>query len=117
MGSAGLACFDFEGKELWRKDVGKMTHIWGNATSPILWKNLAILWCGPGNQQTLLAVDKTTGKTVWEHVEPGGNGSEARPYIGSWTTPIVVQVGGHEELILIVPGAVKGFDPSNGKEL
>lgn len=117
MGSAGLVCFDFDGKELWRKDVGKMTHIWGNASSPILWKNLAILWCGPGSQQTLLAVDKTTGKTVWEHKEPGGNGTETRPYVGSWSTPIVVPVDGHDELILTVPGKVKGFDPATGKEL
>jgi outer membrane protein assembly factor BamB len=106
-----------DGKELWRKDVGKMTHIWGNASSPILWKNLAILWCGPGSQQTLLAVDKSTAKTVWDYKEPGGNGTETRPYIGSWVTPIVVTVNGHDELILTVPGKVKAFDPSSGKEL
>jgi hypothetical protein len=30
-GSAGLVCYDFEGQELWRKDLGKLHHIWGRA--------------------------------------------------------------------------------------
>src|SRR5262249_44049671 len=72
-GSAGLFCYDFNGKELWRKDVGKMIHIWGNASSPILYNDLAILWVGPGDRQVLLAVNKHSGKTVWEHTEPGGS--------------------------------------------
>lgn len=29
-GSAGLICYDFEGKELWRRDLGKQDHMWGS---------------------------------------------------------------------------------------
>src|SRR5208337_2781729 len=47
-GSAGMYCYDLSGKELWHKDLGKLEFIWGNASSPILYKDLAILWCGPG---------------------------------------------------------------------
>src|SRR5262249_6725283 len=67
LGSAGMVCYDFHGNELWRKDLGKLHHVWGNASSPILYHDLAILWCGPGKRQFLLAVDKNTGKTIWEH--------------------------------------------------
>lgn len=116
-GSAGLVCYDFSGNELWRRDLGKFTHIWGNASSPILYKDLVILWCGPGDRQFLLAVDKMTGKTVWEHQEPGGKTDASRPYIGSWSTPLVVQVGDHDELLLGVPEKQKAFDPKTGKEL
>src|SRR5687768_9728746 len=35
-GSAGLFCYDFEGKELWRRELGKMNHMFGNAASPVL---------------------------------------------------------------------------------
>src|SRR5947209_9276686 len=35
LGSAGLLCVDFAGKELWKKDLGEFIHIWGNASSPI----------------------------------------------------------------------------------
>src|SRR3712207_8116118 len=35
-GSAGLYCYDFEGKELWHRDLGKLNHMFGNAVSPVL---------------------------------------------------------------------------------
>lgn len=119
LGSAGMVCLDMAGKELWRVDLGKLEHIWGNATSPILHGDLAILWCGPGERQFLLAVNKKTGKEVWRHDEPGGNSGrgDAKKWAGSWSTPIIVPVGKAEHLIVPVPGALKGFDPATGKEL
>src|SRR5262245_21068799 len=39
-GSAGLFCYDFAGKELWKRDLGKFEHIWGNASSPIFYGDL-----------------------------------------------------------------------------
>jgi outer membrane protein assembly factor BamB len=119
LGSAGLVCWDFEGKQLWRRPLGKMIHIWGNASSPILYGDLAILWCGPGEDQRLVAVNKKTGKPVWEHKEPGGKSGQAgsKEWLGSWSTPIIARVGQRDELILSVPHKVKGFDPKSGKEL
>src|SRR5262249_15844095 len=38
-GSAGVYCYDLEGKELWSYDVGKLYHVWGNSTSVIFHKN------------------------------------------------------------------------------
>jgi outer membrane protein assembly factor BamB len=117
-GSAGLVSYDFAGNEEWRRHLGPLVHVWGNASSPILHGDLAILWCGPGERQFLVAVDKATGKTVWQHDEPGGNsGKNPRDWVGSWATPVVVTVRGREELILPVPGKVKGFDPKTGREL
>jgi outer membrane protein assembly factor BamB len=117
-GSAGLVCYDFDGKEIWRRDLGRFEHIWGNASSPILYGDLAILWCGPGSRQFLLAVRKTTGETVWEHQEPGGKvGTNRADWMGSWSTPLILKAGGHDELVLGVPDQVKGFDPQSGKEL
>jgi len=119
-GSAGLSCYDFSGKELWRYDVGKLEHIWGNPSSPILYRNLCILWCSPGPRQFLLAVDKSTGQKVWEFQEPGGMKGEdkdAQSWAGSWTTPIIIKAGDHDELILCVPEKVRALDPHNGKEI
>jgi outer membrane protein assembly factor BamB len=109
--SAGMYCYDFDGKELWKRaDLGKFEHQYGNGSSPVLYGDLAILWCGPNEEKGrnwLLAVDKKTGKTVWEHDEKGG----------SWGTPLITQVNGQDQLILGVPHKLKGFDPKTGKEL
>ncbi|MFL5341229.1 MAG: PQQ-binding-like beta-propeller repeat protein [Gemmataceae bacterium] len=118
LGSAGLACWDMDGQQLWHRDFGKQHHIWGNASSPILYSNLGILWVGPGERQTLIAVDKKSGETKWQHDEPGGSfGKDSKDWIGSWSTPVVAKIGDHDELILSVPKEVKGFDPRTGKEL
>lgn len=121
-GSAGMYCYDLEGQELWKRDdLGTWEHKFGNGASPVLHENLAILWCGPNEKQGrnfLIAVDKRTGKTVWEHDEK----------FGSWCTPLIVEVGDQPQLLLVTgpdkkneeepAGAyVKGFDPGTGREL
>jgi len=68
-GSAGLYCYDFAGTEVWHRDFGKMNHIFGNGSSPMLAGNACVLNFGPDEKARLIAVDKTTGKTIWE-VEP-----------------------------------------------
>ncbi len=113
-GSAGLHAYDLDGKPLWKVDAGKMEHIWGNASSPVLWGDLAILWCGPGERQALLAVNKKTGAKVWEHVDAPG---DPKKFLGSWSTPLIAAVGGRDQLVLSVSHRLKGFDPATGKEL
>jgi outer membrane protein assembly factor BamB len=118
-GSAGLYCYDFTGKELWHYDLGQLSHLWGNASSPVFYGDLVILWCGPGQRQFLVAIDKKSGQKVWEHQEPGGKsalGTDTE-WVGSWCTPLITRVGDHDELILSVPHKVKGFNPQSGQEL
>jgi outer membrane protein assembly factor BamB len=121
LGSAGLVCYDFEGKEQWRYDLGKLRHLWGAAaSSPILHGELCIVWCGPGPRQFLLAVDKKSGQKVWQHDEKGGqigDNKKQDTWVGSWSTPIIVHIQDHDELILAAPERLKGFDPKQGKEL
>jgi outer membrane protein assembly factor BamB len=110
-GSAGMYCFDLDGKELWKRtDLGKWDHAFGNGSSPVLYGDLAILWCGPNQKKGrnfLLAVNKETGKTVWEHDEKRG----------SWGTPTIIKVDGRDQLLLSTVPHLKGLDPKTGKEL
>lgn len=117
-GSAGLVCYDFEGKELWRYDNGKLEHLWGTASSPILYGDLCIQWCGPGDRQFFVAVDKRTGKKVWEVIEPGGDtGITTKNFLGTWSTPLIANIGGQDQMIFALPRKLKGYDPKTGKEL
>ena len=59
-GNVGLFCYDMNGKELWTKKWGvfPMALGWGTAASPILYGDLVILNCGPGERTFLLAGDR-----------------------------------------------------------
>src|SRR5205085_37786 len=65
-GSAGVYCYDFMGRELWRRDLGPQVHMWGYASSLALYRNLCFLNFGPGKRSFILALDKNSGKTVWK---------------------------------------------------
>jgi outer membrane protein assembly factor BamB len=127
--SDGLFCYDFAGKELWKRtDLGRQIHIWGAGVSPMIHGNLCFLNFGPGETTYLLAVDKKTGKTVWKKDEEtgygkpptsdvkGGKGANAT-YIGSWTTPVIMKVEGKDQLLMSWPRRLAAYDPATGREL
>jgi outer membrane protein assembly factor BamB len=117
-GSAGLFCYDLNGKELWRRDFGKCEQIWGNAASPALHGDLVFLNFGPGERTFLVAVDKRTGKDVWKHDIPGGRYGTGQPdWIGSWSTPVIAKSGGKDALLLSWPEALVAYEPTTGREL
>jgi outer membrane protein assembly factor BamB len=115
-GSAGAIGCTLEGELLWQIDLGKLEHVFGNASSPIIWKDLCILWCGPGSRQFLLAVDKRTGEEVWRHEVPGGKPDYNVPSdcVGSWSTPVCVNIGGRDQLIVNAPEQLISLDPISG---
>jgi outer membrane protein assembly factor BamB len=118
-GSAGVVCYDFEGKQLWHRDLGQFIHIWGTAASPVLYGDLVILNCGPGERTFLLAMNKKTGEDVWKVEVPDGKSGQKgdSEWIGSWSTPRVVKVQGQDQLITSWPHAVKAYIPRTGEEI
>jgi outer membrane protein assembly factor BamB len=125
-GSAGVFCYDMDGKELWRVDLGKQSHIWGFASSPLIHGDLCIMYFGPDEAAALLGLDKRSGKEVWRVKDPpmekrprtdGFRGQEAKGIVGSFSSPILLEAGGRTELVMSYPQLVCGFDPKTGKEL
>ena len=55
----------------------------------------------------LLAANKHTGKTVWEHEEKEG----------SWGTPLLINHGGRDQLLLSTVPHLLGIDPTAGQVL
>ncbi len=125
-GSAGIAAYDFDGKQLWHRDLGALDHVWGNSTSPVIHGDLVIHYHGPAKNAVLYGLDKHTGETVWQWEEPvwkpgkrtdGFKDGKDEGVIGSWSTPILVNTGERDELIMSFPMEMKAFDPATGKEL
>ncbi|MDB6074984.1 MAG: hypothetical protein JWO89_2624 [Verrucomicrobiaceae bacterium] len=115
--SAGVFCFDMQGKELWHRDLGKVHHIWGNGASPVLANGLCYLNFGPGEQSSLVALDPKTGATVWKHDEPRREVKGSPDFYGSWSDPLPRMIDGKAQLLMNWPFRVCAMDAKSGAEL
>jgi len=123
--SAGVYCYDLNGKELWQRNLGKQSFGWGSGSSPVLHGDACILYHGPGKGAHLTALDKKTGKTLWKYDEQdidvgkrtdGFRGQEPG-MICTYSTPIIVKTASRDELLMSFPRYLRAFDPKTGKEL
>lgn len=118
--SAGLHAYDLDGRPLWqRSDLGKLHHIWGSGTSPVIAGQQVFLNFGPGENTALWAFDKRTGKTLWKQAQQGGASGEAgnKQWLGSWADPLLKTVHGRQELLMAWPREVCAYDPQSGSKL
>lgn len=116
-GSAGLYCYDLDGNALWKKDLGKFEHIWGNAASPVIYQNLVILNAGPGLNVGIIAFDKRSGDELWRKVFPQMKSEKLEEYRGSWSTPVIYHDGQRDVMLLSLPERLYAVDPASGSEL
>ncbi len=114
-GSAGLFAYDLDGARLWQEDLGRFKHIWGSASSPVIYQDLVVLNCGPGVHSFMLAVDKRTGTQRWRRQLPGMASQKPDDYVGSWSTPLVVSHGDTDSLLVSLPTKLFALDPLTGQ--
>jgi outer membrane protein assembly factor BamB len=115
-GSQGVHAYDVNGRFLWKVDLGRIdlgaydipTFEWGSASSPIIWNRLVILQCDTQTDSFMLALDASTGKTVWK---------TDRDELPSWGTPTVATTSAGPELVANASNYIRGYDPRTGKEL
>jgi len=123
--SAGIAAYDLQGKPLWKTDLGKQRHTWGQGSSPVIAGDHVVVYHGPGEFSTLYALDKRTGSKQWsvplkeEHPSERFDGFAGQKdgMIGTFSTPLVVPGPGRQEVILPAVNKLRGFDLATGREL
>ncbi|MFT5468837.1 MAG: outer membrane protein assembly factor BamB [Verrucomicrobiales bacterium] len=112
--SAGLICYDFEGNEIWNRNLGGFKHMWGYGASPIIDQGRVILHAGPGPNVFMTSIDLKTGETQWKTDEPVSGNGERNPknkYMGSWSTPVIA----NDLIVCSFATRVNGYDPATGK--
>jgi len=121
-GTGILKGFDFDGKQLWERDIqkdyGPFGLNWGYASSPLLVDDSLYVQVLHGMKTDepsyVLRIDKKTGKTQWK-VERETAAIRESP--DSYTTPALLRYGKTTEIVITGGDCVTGHDPATGKEL
>ena len=102
-GAPGTACLDTQtGKVLWtRRDI-ECNHFRGAGSSPILYSNLLLLNFDGSDHQFVVALDKQTGRTVWQKkrsidfqdLGPDGQPEQGGDYRKAFATCQIAAFGG-----------------------
>ena len=96
-GAFGLICYDFDGAEKWRKPLPTPVTQHGASSSPVIAGHTLVIACDQDLDSYLLAVDATTGATLWKKDRPG--------FRRGFSTPLLWPVGKPE--LLVLPGTLR----------
>lgn len=116
-GTNGTAAIDTAtGAILWRDQSHALEHYVGPGSSPIVYGDLLILTCDGADVQYSVALDKETGQERWKTPRSGAlrDNPDVRK---SFSTPTVVRVADHDELITPAADHVYAYEPATGREL
>jgi hypothetical protein len=117
-GAAGvMVAWDFNGKELWRVDLGVLDSgwffdpgfQWGHSSSPIIYRNSVIVQADVQKNSYIAAWDLATGKQLWK--------TPRTDEISTWGTPTVARTPNGRDEIVTNGTKVRGYDPATGKQL
>lgn len=116
--SEGLFCFDRDGKQLWKVDLGVLnsgwfydpTYEWGFSSSPILYDGRVILQVDIQEQSYVAAFSLEDGSELWR---------TEREEIPTWGTPTILPAasGSGRDEVVTNGTTIRGYDAQTGDEL
>jgi outer membrane protein assembly factor BamB len=110
--TADLACLDTDGNLVWYRSLAGDHPTIGNnvgmAASPTLHKDTLIVPMENVGESFVAGIDAATGENRWRVSRPRGI---------NWSTPLVIQNQGRDEVLLQTPGQFTAHDPATGKLL
>jgi outer membrane protein assembly factor BamB len=106
-GTGELVCVNMQGKGIWIKHLGVPNNHYGHASSLLCHGDLLFVQYDQKANSQLLAFAFASGKPAWQ----------AKRGAMSWSSPILAEFKGREELVLTNSKAVEGYEPASGKSL
>ncbi|MGH7970033.1 MAG: PQQ-binding-like beta-propeller repeat protein, partial [Limisphaerales bacterium] len=108
-GSAGLFCYDLDGKKLWEQRMGPFHDEYGAGSSPLLCDDKIILNQDHDTDSFLAAFDRRTGRLLWKVPRPDA--------VRSYATPALWARAGKPELLVAGALQLSAYSPENGERL
>ncbi len=107
-GTGDLAALDHEGKIVWQVFLGRPKNTYGHASSLVYRGEMLVVQWDQEEKARILAVDKATGKTLWETPREVGM---------SWSTPVVMPLCDKFVLLIHASKYTWGMELATGKKL
>ena len=106
-GSIGLYCLNMNGEQLWSYDFGDMEIRmgFGEGASPALHGDTIVITWDHQGESFITALDKYTGRELWR---------SERDEITSWSTPVIVEHNGINQVITSATNRVRSYDLRDG---
>jgi outer membrane protein assembly factor BamB len=111
-GHQGTACLDLGGKILWRNTTLSYAPVHGNGGSPILVDDMLVFSCDGGDKRFVVALNTADGSVRWKTPRTV---EAAKKF--SFSTPLLIDVGGRRQIISPGSNVVSAHDPVDGKEI
>jgi outer membrane protein assembly factor BamB len=106
-GNGDLVALDMDGNKVWSRNLGPTGNHYGHSSSLILFQDKLILQYDTKTTPTLMGLSVTTGETIW---------STDRNVKISWASPVCVNTGAKNEVIIAADPIVASYDPITGDE-
>lgn len=107
-GTGDLAALDRAGKIVWQVYLGRPKNTYGHASSLVYSGDMLIVQWDQEEHARILALDKATGKTLWEAPRDAGM---------SWSTPVLMPLCDKAILLVHAKQQTCGFELATGKKL
>ncbi|HEX3725108.1 MAG TPA: PQQ-binding-like beta-propeller repeat protein, partial [Pirellulales bacterium] len=101
-----VAAYDFAGNQKWLVRPGGFSSKHGYCSCPVVFEDKVIVNGDHDGDAYLVALDRSTGQTVWK--------VDRENKTRSYSTPIIRQIEGRTEMILSGSKCVASYDPHDG---
>lgn len=102
-----VAAYDFEGRRRWLVRPGEFYSKHGFCSCPVLFENLVIVNGDHDGDAYIVALDRSSGDTVWKIARE----NKVRSYV----TPIIREIDGRTQMIVSGSRSVASYDPRDGR--
>src|SRR5262245_33860511 len=117
-GSHGTFCVDTtSGKVLWERTDLKCDHFRGPGSSPVAYGELLYLIFDGFDEQYVIALEKSSGKTKWKMDRKIKYSTDNGDYKKAYATPALFTLGGKQYLVCPSAECTIAYDPLTGAEL
>lgn len=97
---------DLNGKIVWQKKISGYVEHQGYGASPALYQDLVIVTSDNKGGGAIAGLKRVSGEVVWQR---------ERPTLPNYPSPIILNVAGKDQIIMVGCDKVVSYDPLTGK--